>query len=73
MNEPQNDSFTLATQTMGLIMEKEKQRLADIGIVATEKELLNYLAKQLETYEDENLKPISKSTTKYFSRTKVKK
>ena len=73
MNEPQNDSFTLATQTMGLIMEKEKQRLADIGIVATEKELLNYLAKQLETYEDENLKPISKSTTKYFSRTKAKK
>ena len=42
MNEPQNDSFTLAIQTMGLIMEKEKQRLADIGIVATEKELLNY-------------------------------
>jgi hypothetical protein len=73
MNEPQNDSFTLATQTMGLIMEKEKQRLADIGIVATKNELLNYLAKQLETYEDENLKPISKSTTKYFSRTKVKK
>lgn len=73
MNKPQNDSFTLATQTMGLIMEKEKQRLADIGIVATKNELLNYLAKQLETYEDENLKPISKSTTKYFSRTKVKK
>lgn len=55
------DNFSMALNSMANIMEKEKTRREALGQKPTENQLLKHLAKTLETYEDEYIKPIPKN------------
>ena len=54
------DSFEQALITMQNIMNTEKERREALGESPTEEELIDFLDKKLETYEDKNIRPIPK-------------